>query len=71
MVMQIKYQKMSDIDLESEEIKGILVKLDEDKQVMDEMIAKHSLTLEKTSILLKLKIESKKKKSKLKYYKLN
>ena len=39
--------KMSDIDLESEEIKGILVKLDEDKQVMDEMIAKHSLTLEK------------------------
>ena len=51
MVMQAKYQKMSDIDLESEELKSILVKLDEDKQVMDEMIGKHSLTLENKHIV--------------------
>ena len=37
-------QKISDIDLESEEIKSMIFKLDEDKQTMDEIIAQHSLT---------------------------
>ena len=54
-------KKMSDIDLESEEIKGILVKLDEDKQVMDEMIAKHSLTLEKNKHIVETKDRIKEK----------
>lgn len=54
-------KKMSDIDLESEEIKGLLVKLDEDKQVMDEMIAKHSLTLEKNKHIVEIKDRIKEK----------
>ena len=54
-------KKMSDIDLESEELKSILVKLDEDKQVMDEMIGKHSLTLEKNKHIVETKNRIKEK----------
>ena len=54
-------KKMSDIDSESEEIKSLLVKLDEDKQVMDEMIAKHSLTLEKNKHIVETKDRIKEK----------
>ena len=48
-------QKISDIDLESEEIKGMILKLDEDKQTMDEIIAQHSLTLEKNKHIVETK----------------
>lgn len=54
-------KKMSDIDIETEEIKSILVKIDEDKQVMDEMIAKHSLTLEKNKHIVETKNRIKEK----------
>ncbi|MEB7421531.1 AAA family ATPase [Staphylococcus arlettae] len=48
-------QKISDIDLESEEIKSMIFKLDEDKQTMDEIIAQHSLTLEKNKHIVETK----------------
>lgn len=54
-------KKISDIDKESEEIKSMLVKIDEDKQVMDEMMAKHSLTLEKNKHIVETKNRIKEK----------
>jgi DNA sulfur modification protein DndD len=54
-------QKIGNIDTEIEESKSMLMKMDEDKQGMDEIIAQHSLTLEKNKHIVETKNRIKEK----------
>lgn len=57
--------KISEIDKEVEEIRDILSKIEEDKQVMDEIIATHSLTLEKNKHIVETKNKIKEKENQI------